>query len=218
MVEQSLTADIYFENATKWHPEFQQLRRIVLTGKLNETIKWGNPCYTLNNKNVVLIHGFKEYCALLFFNGKLLIDKHNMLIQQTENVQAARQMRFMNVDQILANEKTIKEFIAQAINNEKAGLKVELKKTSKVVIVEELDGFFNKNSAFKKAFFALTPGRQTAYNYYFASAKQTKTRQDRIEKSIPNILNGKGLNDCTCGLSKKLPACDGSHKFLKLKT
>jgi len=187
--------DFFFNNETKWHKEYEQLRTIVLGSGLNEELKWGCPCYALEKANIVLIHGFKEYCALLFFKGALLQDANNILIQQTKNVQSARQVRFSNIKEIIKLEKTLKAYIYEAIEVEKAGLKVKLKKTSDFKIPEELQNRLNKNAAFKKAFNALTPGRQRAYIFYFSQPKQSKTREARIEKSIPQILDGKGLND-----------------------
>jgi uncharacterized protein YdeI (YjbR/CyaY-like superfamily) len=187
--------DFYFTKAKNWQKEFKQLRAIVLSCGLNEELKWGCPCYTFKKKNIVLIHGFKEYCALLFFKGALLNDTNNILIQQTENVQAARQARFTNVREIVKLEKILKAYIYEAIEVEKAGLKVKLKKTADFIIPEEFQNILNKNAALKTAFNALTPGRQRAYLFYFSQPKQSKTRESRVEKSIPQILDGKGLND-----------------------
>jgi uncharacterized protein YdeI (YjbR/CyaY-like superfamily) len=187
--------DFFFSKETKWHEEYEQLRTIVLGCGLNEELKWGCPCYALEKANIVLIHGFKEYCALLFFKGALLQDANDILIQQTKNVQSARQIRFTNIKEIVKLEKTLKAYIYEAIEVEKAGLKVKLKKTSDFKIPEEFQNKLNKNAAFKKAFNALTPGRQRAYIFYFSQPKQSKTREARIEKSIPQILDGKGLND-----------------------
>ncbi len=206
--------DFYFNDAKKWQEEFETLRAIVLDCGLNEELKWGVPCYVLQKSNVVLIHGFKEYCAILFFKGTLLNDANGILIQQTEHVQSARQIRFKNTKEIIKMKAILKAYIFEAIEIENAGLKVELKKTNEFEIIEEFQNILDKNIALKKAFNALTPGRQKAYNFYFSEAKQSKTRESRIKKYIPQIINGKGLNDCTCGLSKRMPNCDGSHKFL----
>lgn len=187
--------DFFFNKASKWAEEFEQLRMIVLDSGLTEELKWGCPCYTLDKKNIVLIHGFKEYCALLFFKGALLTDKKNMLVQQTENVQSARQLRFTNVKEIIKKEPAIKDLIKQANAVEKAGLKVDLKKTSDFDIPDEFQKRLNKMAALKNAFNALTPGRQRAYIFYFSQAKQSKTREARIDKYIPHILKGKGLDD-----------------------
>nr|WP_294898912.1 DUF1801 domain-containing protein [uncultured Pedobacter sp.] len=182
-------------NEKKWQPEMVKLREIILQLPLVEEIKWGQPCYTFQNGNVVLIHGFKEYCAVLFFKGALLKDAENLLIQQSENVQSARQIRFTSLQEILAIEKTLKSYIYEAIEVEKAGLKVVLKKHTDLVFPEEFQTKINENSTLKTAFEALTPGRQRAYNLFFSQPKQSKTREARIEKSIPQILAGKGLND-----------------------
>ena len=187
--------DFYFTKEKRWQKEIEQLRTIVLDCNLSETLKWGSPCYTYQDGNVVLIHTFKEYCALLFFKGALLKDPKEILIQQSENVQAARQMRFTSAPEITKLKASIKSYIKEAIAVEKAGLKVELKKTSEYAIPDEFKQVLKEDAALKKAFNALTPGRQRAYLLFFASAKQTKTREARIEKSIDDIMNGKGLND-----------------------
>jgi len=186
--------DFYF-NKGKWQKELEQLRTIVLDCGLTEELKWGCPCYTFGKNNIVLIHVFKEYCALLFFKGALLHDADSILIQQTANVQAARQVRFTNVSEIKKMKKILKAYIYEAIEVEKAGLKVALKKTAAYTIPEEFQKQLNKKAALKTAFNALTPGRQRAYLLHFAAPKQSKTRESRIEKSIPQILKGKGLND-----------------------
>lgn len=188
-------ADFFFDKPSKWQKEYEQLREIVLDCGLNEELKWGCPCYTFNNKNIVLIHGFKEYCALLFFKGALLKDDQHILIQQTEHVQSARQVRFTSVKEILKLEKTLKAYIYEAIEVEKAGLKVKLKKTSEYTIPEEFKNKLIENKALKTAFNTLTPGRQRAYLFYFSQPKQSQTRESRIEKSIQQILAGKGLNE-----------------------
>ena len=187
--------DKFINHAQKWKEEFEQLRRIILSCGLHEDFKWGNPCYTLNGKNVVLIHGFKEYCAIMFFKGALLKDELGILFQQTENVQAVRQVRFTNVGEIIDLEPTLKAYIYEAVELEKAGLKVKFKKVSEYPIPEELQNKFDENPALEKAFKALTPGRQRAYIFYFSQAKLSKTRVARVEKSIPSILMGKGLDD-----------------------
>lgn len=188
-------ADFFFDKPSKWQKEYEQLREIVLDCGLNEELKWGCPCYTFNNKNIVLIHGFKEYCALLFFKGALLKDDQHILIQQTEHVQSARQVRFTSVKEIGKLEKTLKAYIYEAIEVEKAGLKVKLKKTSEYTIPEEFKNKLIENKALKTAFNTLTPGRQRAYLFYFSQPKQSQTRESRIEKSIQQILAGKGLNE-----------------------
>jgi uncharacterized protein YdeI (YjbR/CyaY-like superfamily) len=187
--------DWYFNKDGKWQEAIQQLRSIILDSGLNEELKWGCPCYTLNKSNIVLIHVFKEYCALLFFKGALLKDTKGILIQQTDNVQAARQLRFTSLKEIDKLEPAIKTYIKQAISNEKAGLKVPLKKTKEFSMPEEFKSALVEMPGLKKAFSALTPGRQRGYLLYFSSAKQAKTRESRVEKYIPHILDGKGLED-----------------------
>ena len=188
-------ADWFFSKDTQWQKEYEKLRTIIIDCGLIEELKWGCPCYTFQNTNIVLIHGFKEYCALLFFKGALLNDPNSILIQQTENVQSARQIRFTNVREIVEMDKILKSYVYEAIEVEKAGLKVKLKKTPDFKIPGEFQKQLDKNPALKKAFDALTPGRQRAYIFYFAQAKQSKTRESRVEKFIPQILNGKGLDD-----------------------
>jgi uncharacterized protein YdeI (YjbR/CyaY-like superfamily) len=186
--------DFYFSKAKKWQGELEKLRTIVLDCQLNEELKWGVPCYTFQNSNIILIHVFKEYCAILFFQGALLKDKKSILIQQTKNVQAARQIRFTSVQEIIKMEPVVKAYIKEAIEIDKAGLKVELKKDPEP-IPEEFQTKLHKMPALKTAFTALTPGRQRAYILYFSAAKQSKTRESRIEKCVPQILSGKGLDD-----------------------
>jgi len=187
--------DFYFSRAKKWQEEFEKLRNVILDCGLTEELKWGCPCYTFEKSNIVLMHGFKEYCALLFFKGALLNDAKGILIQQTKNVQAARQIRFTSVREIVKLKPILKAYIYEAIEVEKAGLKVPLKKTKEFNIPEEFQNRLNKNPALKKAFNALTPGRQRAYLLYFSAPKQSKTREARVEKCVPQILRGKGLND-----------------------
>lgn len=187
--------DEFLSKAKKWKEEYEKLRNIVLDYELTEEFKWMHPCYTFEGKNIVLIHGFKEYCALLFHKGALLKDAHGILIQQTENVQAARQIRFTNVQEIVEMEPILKAYIYEAIEVEKAGLEVNFKKNTDFIIPEELQNKFNEIPALKIAFEALTPGRQRAYILYFSGPKQSKTRESRVEKCIQQILNGKGLKD-----------------------
>jgi len=187
--------DFYFNKAQKWQEELEKLRMIVLDCQLTEELKWGVPVYTFQKKNIVLIHYFKEYCALLFVKGVLLQDAHGILIQQTEHVQAGRQIRFTNVREIVKQEPILKAYIYEAIEVEKAGLKVELKKTSEYAIPEEFQNKLEELPVLKTAFNTLTPGRQRAYILYFSAPKQSKTRESRVEKYIQPILNGKGLND-----------------------
>ncbi len=187
--------DAFLENEQKWQREFKKLRTIILDCELFEELKWGNPCYTLQNKNIVLMHGFKEYCALLFFKGSLLNDPSGILIQQTENVQAARQIRFTNVREIAEMAATLKEYIQAAIEVEKTGLKVKLKKTADFIVPEEFQRKLNESPSLKTAFESLTPGRQRAYIVYFSAPKQGKTRESRVGKCLQQILDRKGLND-----------------------
>ena len=187
-------ADFYF-NKGNWQKETQQLRKIVLDCDLKEELKWGCPCYTFEGKNIVLIHVFKEYCALLFFKAALLNDPEKILIQQTENVQSARQIRFTNLKQIVKMAQVIKSYIYQAVEVEEAGLKVPLKKTKDFNIPEEFQKKLTEMPSLKTAFESLTPGRQRGYIFYFSQPKQSKTREARVEKSLPKILDGKGLDD-----------------------
>jgi len=187
--------DPFFAKADKWKTEFQKLRDIVLDCELTEDFKWMHPCYTFQGKNVVLIHGFKEYCALLFHKGALLKDPHGILIQQTENVQAARQIRFTNAQQIDEMQLILKAYIDEAIEVEKAGLQVSYKKNTEYAVPEELQNKFAEIPDLKTAFEALTPGRQRAYLLYFSQPKQSKTRESRIEKYLAHILDGKGIDD-----------------------
>ena len=187
--------DFYFNKAKNWGEEFELLRIILLGLGLTETLKWGVPCYMFEKSNIVLIHGFKDYCALLFFKGVLLKDPKGVLIQQTKNVQSARQMRFTSSGEIAKMERTIKAYVKEAIEVEKAGQKVDLKKTSEFKMPKEFQDKLDGNSKLKTAFKALTPGRQRGYLLHFSSAKQSKTRVSRIKKSVPHIMKGEGLND-----------------------
>ena len=187
--------DFYFSKAKTWQKEIKKLRAIILDCHLAEELKWGCPCYTFEKNNIVLIHVFKEYCALLFFKGVLLEDTKGILIQQTENVQSARQVRFTNIQEVVKLEPILKAYIYEAVEVEEAGLKVELKKTVEYSIPDEFQKYLDKKLALKKAFDALTPGRQRGYMLYFSAPKQSKTRELRVEKYIPQILDGKGLND-----------------------
>lgn len=187
--------DEFMSKVKKWRGEMERLRTIVLDCGLTEDFKWRQPCYTFDQSNIVIIHGFKEYCALLFFKGALLADPHGILIRQTENVQAGRQIRFTSLREIVEMEPILKDYIYEAIEVEKAGLKVESKRDTELTLPEELQSKFDENPALKTAFEALTPGRQRAYVLYFSQPKQSKTRESRIEKCIPQILAGKGLND-----------------------
>ena len=188
-------ADFYFNKAKKWQEELEQLRRIALDCQLTEDLKWGCPCYTFEGSNIVLTHVFKEYCALLFFKGVLLKDPEGILIQQTENVQAARQIRFTSVQEIRELEPILKAYIFEAVEVEEAGLKVPLKSPAEFTVAEEFQMKLDEMPQLKTAFHSLTPGRQRAYLLHFSSPKQAKTRESRVEKCMPQILEGKGLDD-----------------------
>jgi uncharacterized protein YdeI (YjbR/CyaY-like superfamily) len=187
--------DWFFDKKGKWQEAYQELRELVLDCGLTEELKWGCPCYLIQKNNIVLIHGFKDYCALLFMQGALLKDPKNILVQQTKNVQSARQIRFTNIDDILKNQSTIKAYIKEAIKNDKAGLKIELKATTEFEMPTEFQSALNEMTDLKTAFYKLTPGRQRGYLLYFSSVKQSKTRMERVEKYIPKILDNKGLDD-----------------------
>ena len=187
--------DWFFSKDTKWQEEYEQMRMIALDCGLSEELKWGCPCYTFQENNIVLIHGFKEYCAYLFFKGALMADPKSILIQQTENVQSGRQVRFTSAKEIIKLKATLKAYIFEAVEIEKAGLKVTLKKTAEYKMPEEFQAKLDKNAALQTAFKALTPGRQRGYLYYFSQPKTAKTREARVEKYIPQIMNGKGIDD-----------------------
>jgi uncharacterized protein YdeI (YjbR/CyaY-like superfamily) len=187
--------DEFLRKAKKWQKEFEKLRMIILDCSLTEELKWGKPCYSFQKRNIVLIHGFKEYCALLFFKGALLKDANGILVQQTENVQSARQIRFSNVREVVEREPLLKAYISEATEVEKAGLEVNFKRTSEFKIPAEFRKKLDKIPALKRAFGSLTPGRQRGYLLYFSAAKQSKTREARVEKCMQQILKGKGLNE-----------------------
>lgn len=187
--------DAYYANAKKWKEELSALREIALASGMTEELKWGKPCYTVNGGNVMLVLGFKDYCSLMLMKGALLTDAKNMLIAAGENTQSTRQMRFTSIDEIRKAEKTIKAYVKEAVAVEKAGLKVTPRKISEQAVPDEFKARLEKSVKLKKAFGGLTPGRQRAYLMYFASAKQSKTRETRIEKYLPQILAGKGLDD-----------------------
>ena len=207
--------DEFISKASQWQKEMQLLRTITLDCGLTEELKWGVPCYTYKKANILIIHGFKKYCAVNFFKGVLLKDKQNILIQQTENVQEARQIRVVNISEIEKLTDHIKSYIIEAIEVEKSGLKTTKKQTSDFEFPEELITKFKENFDFESAFNNLTEGRKRGYLLHFSQSKQSKTRISRIEKNMDRIFNGKGLNDCNCGLSKRMPNCDGSHKQLE---
>jgi len=187
--------DFFFNEPGQWQAAFEKLRAIALSTELTEDLKWGCPCYTYEGKNIFLIHGFKEYCALLFFKGALMKDPDHLLIQQSKNVQAARQIRFTDVQQINDLEDILRAYMFEAVKIEESGVKVEMKKTKEFEMPEEFQYKLDQDLALKEAFEALTPGRQRAYLLHFSSAKQSKTREARIEKCIPQIFEGIGLND-----------------------
>ena len=187
--------DWFFTKATKWQDEYAELRILVLDCGLTEELKWGCPCYTFQGGNIILIHGFKNYCALLFMQGSLLKDAKGILVQQTENVQAARQLRFTSEEEIVKKKTVITGYIKEAISIEKAGLKVEMKKPAEFKMATEFKNALDEIPKLKTAFSNLTPGRQRAYLLYFSAAKQAKTREARVEKYVPKILKGKGLDD-----------------------
>lgn len=187
--------DWFFNKPGKWQKAYQELREIVLDCGLTEELKWGCPCYRNQKNNIVLIHGFKDYCALLFMQGALLKDPKKILVQQTKNVQSARQIRFTDIEEILKNKPAIKTYIKEAIKNDKAGLKVEMKTTTEFEMPTEFQTALEEMPELKAAFYKLTPGKQRGYLLYFSSAKQVKTREARIEKYYQHILDGKGIDD-----------------------
>jgi uncharacterized protein YdeI (YjbR/CyaY-like superfamily) len=202
----------YIANAKLWKEELLAIREILLETELIEEFKWASPCYTLNNKNIVILAPFKEYFALGFFNGANLIDPKGLLVKPGEHTRFGRQLRLENVQDIIKKRSIIKKFIKESISTE--ALATTKSEAAPAIIVEELNSIFKKNTTFKKAFQALTPGRQRGYLIYFSGAKQAETRVTRIEKYRDRILAGIGITDCTCGLSKRMPSCDGSHKLL----
>ncbi len=206
--------DAYLSKVKAWQEELAKLRTILLDCGLTEELKWRVPCYTFQESNVALLGGFKQYCALSFFKGVLLQDAEDILVAPGENSQSVRLFRFTSVKEIVELEPSLKAYIYEAVEIEKTGLKVDLKESADLVFPEELFTKLKESPDLKTAFDALTPGRQRAYNLYFSAAKQSKTRESRIEKYRQQILDGKGINDCTCGLSRKLPYCDGSHKYI----
>lgn len=202
----------YISNQDQWQEEFKVLRSILLDCGLTEELKWKQPCYTFNSNNVAILGGFKSHCVLSFFKGVLLNDEEEILVSPGENSQSVKMFKFTEPKQIIAKEATIKAYIFEAIEIEKSGVKVETKNFDETDFTEELVEVFEKNPKLKKAFLDLTPGRQRGYNIHFSQPKNASTRYSRIEKLTPKILAGKGMNDCTCGLSKRMPNCDGSHK------
>ena len=206
--------DAYMSKAKIWKEEMEALREMLLSCNLTEELKWGKPCYSFENKNLFIIQSFKTNCALGFFKGELINDEKGLLVKPGENTQSGRMIRFTHLKEIVKVKGTIKAYIKEAIEHEKRGTKTTIKEKAELIFPEELQSVLDKNVKFKKAFESLTPGRQRAYNMFFSAPKQAQTRTTRIEKYKQQILNGKGINDCTCGLSKKMPYCDGSHKYL----
>ena len=206
--------DTFLLNVKKWREELTILRSIVMDSGLAEELKWGAPCYVHEQANVIIIQGFKDYFALLFFKGALMKDPQDLLRKPGENTQSGRQIRMTSMDEMLGQEEVLRAYIQNAIAVEKAGEKVIVKKTEEYAVPLELEESFAENSDLQHAFYGLTPGRQRAYLLHFAEAKQSATRKARIEKYTQRILNGKGILDCWCGLSKRMPTCDGSHKQL----
>lgn len=206
--------DTFLSKADQWQEEMAELRTILLDCDLTEEWKWRSPCYTFQGSNIAIIGGFKTHCVLSFFKGALLQDPEGILEKPGENSQAARVIRFTSKREIQEKESSLQAYIFEAIEVEKAGLSVDFKEKNELVLVEELLHKFEELPAFKTAFEALTPGRQRGYNLFFSAGKQSQTRTARIEKYIERILDGKGINDCVCGLSNKMPSCDGSHKYI----
>ena len=215
MNNKNKTVEEYISNSDKWRLEMEIIRSFLLECGLNEGLKWGVPCYMYNISNLVLLGSFKEFLSLSFFKGALLQDPENILHKPGENSQSVRMFKFTHSSEIIQQEKTIKAYIFEAIEIEKAGIKVDINKSTVLNFPDELLVKFDQDNRFKKSFFALTPGRQRGYNLFFSSSKQAKTREARIEKYKDRILNGLGINDCVCGLSKRMPQCDGSHNQLK---
>lgn len=209
------SVETYFENLKQWKPELELLRSIVLDCGLVEEFKWRGPCYTFNNSNCIIIGGFKDNFVISFLKGVFLRDDHKLLQKPGENSQTARFIRFTEASQVLELEPIIKTYIYEAIEVEKAGMKLDPADKPTLEYIPEFEKIMSENAEFKAAFEALTPGRQRAYNMHFASAKQSETRTSRIIAIMPRVFKGKGLNDCICGLSKRMPNCDGSHKMLK---
>jgi uncharacterized protein YdeI (YjbR/CyaY-like superfamily) len=206
--------DAFLLKTKKWREELTILRSIVMDSGLGEELKWGAPCYVHEQANVIIIQGFKDYFALMFFKGALMKDPQDLLRKPGENTQSGRQIRMTSMDEMLGQEEVLRAYIQDAIAVEKAGVKVVVKKTEEYPVPSELEESFAANNDLQHAFYGLTPGRQRAYLLHFAEAKQSATRKARIEKYAPRILKGKGIIDCWCGLSKRMPTCDGSHKQL----
>lgn len=210
-----LNVDEFLANAEQFRPEMEKLREIMLGFDLKEEIKWNHPCYVLGKGNVVIIGAHKDYALLSFFKGSLLKDPLGLLVKSGPNTESGKDFRFTSVDEIIKIESIIKDYVHEAIEIEKAGLKVEYSKSTDLPIPEELQFQFDDMPDFEEAFYALTPGRQKGYILHFSGGKQSKTRTKRIEKYTQRIFDGKGIHDCVCGLSKRMPTCDGSHKSLR---
>ncbi len=206
--------DIFFQNKSKWNKELKLLRDLLLDSGLQETIKWNQPCYTFNNKNIAILGSYKAHCSLAFFKGVLLQDLQKILIAPGKNSQSVRLVPIKNVQELVQKRDTIKTYILEAISIEEEGLKVKKIATIGIDYIPELKAALDKDKNLANAFFKLTAGRQRAYNIFFESAKQSATRIVRIQKYTDRILDGYGINDCTCGMSKRMPNCDGSHKFI----
>jgi len=212
----NLAVDKFFANSTQWKIELAALRKIILGFDLIEELKWSKPCYMFQNANIISLTPLKESCALAFFKGALLKDPSNILIKPGEHTQSGRWIKFTSLNQIKELEKILKAYIHEAIEVEKSGLKVIVESNTAPELPVELQNILKVDKKFNSAFYSLTPGRQRGYAMFFSAPKQSSTRTLRVEKYMERILDGKGLNDCTCGLSKKMPACDGSHKYLKV--
>ena len=204
----------YLDRLDRWQPELRLLRDLVVATGLTETFKWSHPCYTYGKANILLLHAFRDYCAILFFKGALLQDADQRLVQQTDKVRSARQLRFTGVRAIERQRATVRGLVYEAIEVERSGVSLPPRAQEECTVPEELSAKFREDTAFRDAFEALTPGRQRGYLLYFSEAKQAATRRARIEKQLPRILSGFGRNDCTCGLSKRMPNCDGAHRKL----
>lgn len=215
--EKNKEVDAYLKRLNKWQAELTLLRDILVNTNLKEEVKWGAPCYTHDSKNLVLIQGFKNHCLVMFFKGVLLKDEKGILQQNGTNAQASKRIEFTSIAEIKKAAPQLRAFIKEAIKLEDAGVKVEYKTREKLVYPAEFQKYLKADAKLKTAFEKLTPGRQRAYNLFFSGAKQSETRDSRVQKCIPKILCGKGIDDCTCGLTKRPPYCDGSHKILKSK-
>ena len=210
----NIKIEAFIENLNVWKPEMKRLRGILLSCGLVEEFKWNQPCYMVNKSNAILLYKLKNACALGFMKGVLLKDEYKILRKPGENSQSSMWIKLTSLKEIDKLETVLRAYIYEAIEVERAGLKVEFKAKDKLKFPEELQKVLEENEPFKKAFEALTLGRQRGYNLFFSGAKQSQTRVDRIQKNIQRILNGYGIHDCTCSHSKRMPTCDGSHKYL----